>query len=256
MFSFLKSLLLLVTINFSTLADTFTAHCRDRPPVIITNKTSSCSGALPDILKIALGRIGHNIEWKTVPWPRSKIEAKKGKVDILLGHSLTTDRRKFLLPILYGQKVRKLSFYMSPKASAIKVKSEKDLKKYTIGVLRGSFYGPRFNRMSHQNIQQLENIKQMISMLIHGRIDLVAVRSTYGNIIKNKLEQIGAKPVAYFEEFLNGRYISIPKKSTKMKHYKALSREILKMRKSGEISWIFKYYKISSPKQIIEYKDN
>lgn len=73
-----------------------------------------------------------------MPWIRSIEEAKHGKVDLLIRHSMTPERELILRPIPYAYYTRHLSFYKSPMFKA-DIKSYKDLETVNIGAIRGIF---------------------------------------------------------------------------------------------------------------------
>lgn len=246
----------LLLVSHYSIADVFLAHCRNRGVEMVEGNGGVCTGPVPEILETALKRIGHSVKWQNAPWARTIKGAEKGVPDILLRHSMNEERRGFLMPIVYGYEIRKLYFYVTSQRPDIEINSEQDLRNYRIGVLRDSFYAPKFSSAKDLNLSEHRELAQKVRMLESGRIDVAAIKSTQIKELREDLDAIGAKPANYVEEFFNGRYFSIPKNSRMSRHYKALSAEIYKMRKDGEISAIFEKYAADIPSQDYEHMDS
>lgn len=247
---------LLFLMSSMVFADVFQAHCRNRGVEMVEGTNGVCTGPVPEVIETALKKLGHSVKWQNAPWVRTIKGAEKGNPDILLRHSMNEERRNFLLPVVYGYEIRKLFFYTTPQRPDIKINSESDLKNYKIGVLRDSYYAPKFNSATNLNLQELRENEQKVKMLKSGRIDVAAIKSSQGKELIKELEDIGSAPASYVEEFPNGRYFSVPKKSAMAKYYEALSAEIFRMRKDGEISAIFEKYNAPVPTQDFDHADS
>lgn len=166
---------------FSTcsLSETFTAHCRDYPPEL-SFENGKCVGVLPDLVTDIVNELGHQIVWIKAPWIRSIKDSKNGKVDLLIRHSMTIERRLFLQAIPYAYYIRNISFYKSPTFKS-DIKSYEDLKKVNVGAIRGNFYSPRFSTIEAEELTLVGTTKQLVGMLKLARIDVV-ITSTFHNI--------------------------------------------------------------------------
>lgn len=235
---------LLLSLSSALNAETFTAHCRDYPPKLSFDG-QKCVGILPDLVSDILSEMGHDISWIKAPWIRSIKDAKEGKVDLLIRHSMTPEREYFLQPIIYAHYVRTLSFYSSPSFEST-IDSYEGLRKVVVGAIRGNFYSPTFSSLDTKELVLLGNTQQLIGMLELGRID-VAVTSPSHSV---ELFADRFKKIDFEDKFLNPMYISIPKKSKAMSIYEPLSQRILALRKSGQIGEYFEKYHLKVPKQV------
>ena len=237
--------LLLLLLCFKSFADTFLGHCRNREPDLLV-QGQNCKGPVPEMIEIALKRLGHTVVWSEVPWKRSIETAKKGMVDILPRHSMNEERKEFLHAITYGYKVRKIFYMISPKKD-IYINALEDLVPYTVGMLRGSFYSENFAKASHLTKESFGSNDQMIRLLESGRLDVAITSSAHE--LEKFIDLKGIKQAAYSDSFFNSRNISIPAKSAMVKHFAAFRHEVEKVIHTGEINDIFKRYNIPPPTQ-------
>lgn len=186
-------------------AESFTAHCRDYPPEL-SFEGSQCVGIIPDLVTDIFAELGHDIRWKKAPWVRSLRDAKQGKVDLLIRHSMTTAREEYLYAIPYAYYVRKLSFYKSPRLES-DIKTYAELEQVRLGAIRGNFYSPKFSELSEENITLVRKTEQLLAMLDFGRID-VAVTSA-----SHSVERFDSQfdKVTLEDSFINPMYISLSK---------------------------------------------
>ncbi len=225
-------------------ADTFTAHCRNSPPELFV-EGETCIGVVPDLVNDIFTELGHDLVWIKVPWPRTIYEAKRGNVDLLIRHSMTESRKRFLDAVTYSHQKRSLSFFKSPHFKS-SIKSYEDLKGLRVGALRGNFYSPGFSSFVDPNdIVEVSRTQQLVDMLKAGRID-VAVTSESHRI---DLFENDFKKCAFTDTFLNPLYISIPKKSKASRIYNAVSSQVLKYRESGAINKYYEKYGVPVPAQ-------
>jgi len=234
-----------LTLAFGSLADTLNGHCRNREPDLLA-QGNHCIGPVPEMIEIALKRLGHEVLWSEVPWKRSIEMAKIGTVDILPRHSMNKAREGFLHAVAYGYKVRKIFYMISPKIT-IKVNTLNDLVPYKVGMLRGSFYSENFTKATYLTKISYASNDQIIRLLDSGRLD-AAITSSAHEIDKFRALK-GIKQAAYSDTFFNSRNISIPSQSPMAKHSASLKAEIRKMIQSGEINRIFSKHNITAPTQ-------
>ena len=224
-------------------AETFIAHCRDRPPELVPTNPG-CSGPIADIIEIAVGKLGHQVEWHLVPWIRTIKIAEHGEVDIIPRHSMNDKRRTFLYPATYGYETRNV-YYMVHSDSQTKIERFDDLIGLTIGARRGSFYSKTFNESTDLTKRFYNSDEQLLLLLKAKRIDVAIVSSGQNeDTYRNEPEVRQAK---YVDTFYNGRYISISKKSPMAKYQAEFIAIIDEMRASGEVGEIFKKYNLPPP---------
>jgi|GEM_PF-1179365 len=251
-------LVCLLLLPFYTLSEKAFVDLRHRPAEI-TLSQDQFNGPIVDIIDILLSSEMIEPVWQNVPWPRTLARAKNGKVDIVPRHSLTLERREFLLPMLLGYEQRSVRYLLGPHLKDItKYKSIEQLSHLRFGLLRGSYYGPHTEKMMTKEMTAYAiNIEQLMGQLLMGRIDVMPIQNltwaeqAYNNIksgFKNKKYQI-----AKFEEsFISGKYISIPKMSPLNVRYHALNCKLFQLRNSGEIDAIYNEYKIPPYFQVFD----
>lgn len=233
-------------LSMSAYAETFTAHCRDYPPEL-SFEDNKCIGAIPDLITDILNELGHEIIWIKTPWIRSIAEAKTGKVDLLIRHSMTEERELFLHPMPYGNYTRKVYFFKSP-AFDYDVNSYDDIKKHIVGAIRGNFYSPNFAKLDTKTLVLVGKTEQLVNMLERGRIDLAVTSKSHSEyLFRDRFVQ-----AKFVDAFYNPLFISIPKKSKASKYYQDINQLLLEYRKSGKINQYFDKYGLTPPKQIFE----
>ncbi|MEP1445869.1 MAG: transporter substrate-binding domain-containing protein [Paraglaciecola sp.] len=245
-----RSLMLMIffatTFPQSLMAKDFVAHCRNYPPDLYFQK-NQCLGAVPDLVNDIFEELGHNIFWVKAPWLRSLKDAKEGRVDILVRHSMTPERASFLLPIKYEDRTRQLLFFKSP-ALQSDITSYEDLQKVVVGAIHGVFYSPQFSAMDTRRVIFVEETEQLVSMLALNRID-IAVTSESHN--RESFDRQFEKS-DFTETFYNPHYISIPKSSPAMEYYDEVADLMAKYRELNKIEPYFEKHNLKLQKSIPE----
>tara|TARA_R110000751_G_scaffold287442_1_gene392188 strand:- start:41377 stop:42126 length:750 start_codon:yes stop_codon:yes gene_type:complete len=225
------------------LAKDFIAHCRDYPPELYF-KDNKCVGAVPELVNDIFTELGHNIIWVNASWLRSLKDAKEGRVDLLIRHSMTPERELILRPIKYADRMRKLSFFKSP-ALTSEINSYEDLEKVVVGAIRGVFYSPKFAKLDTRRMIFVEKTEQLVSMLELNRIDIAVSSASHNReLFENRFEES-----SFSDTFYNPLYISIPKSSAAMKQYDDVASLMLKYRKNNNIDKYFKKHGLEIPSQ-------
>jgi polar amino acid transport system substrate-binding protein len=237
-----KLLALFLLFNSSILGDVLQIDLQDRRPEVY-QKDGKNFGPVVEIAKDLMKTSGHIPDFHWIPWVRSLSKAKSGESVLLARHSITNERREFLLPIPYGFEIRRVFFFKNKK-SKFNIEKYEDLLGHSIGLRNGSYYSPRFSSDDNLNKVKVKKDTLLIGMLQRERIDLVVSNSIIQ--FKEKVKAAGLnydkdfEPVKFKDTFPNGRYFSVPKKSKYAKYYKELSCAMYKLRKSGKISYYFK----------------
>ncbi|MFQ3231385.1 substrate-binding periplasmic protein [Reinekea sp.] len=227
-------------------AATFEVHCRDRSPELIPTRLA-CIGPVADIVELALKRIGHSVNWQHKTWDETIVMAETGKVDLLLRHSMSSERAQFLDEVAYGYEIRKVYYYLSP-SFAGDVSTQAELNPLKVGALEGSIYSAEFAENTQINKVEYSSTNELVEALESGTVDAVVTSSAHD------MDRINIVPLArraaYVENFYNGRFVSIPKESKRSKYFPAFEQAILDMAKSGEVTQIFERYGLDAPDQL------
>jgi len=209
---------------------------RNRSPEIVV-EDGKISGPVIDVINHLAEIENLHVVYREVPWPRSLMDAKRGKVDLLPRHSMNADREHYLAPILLGFENRVVNYLLSPKLEK-QVVEFSDLRHLVIGMLRGSFYGKELEQLNNDaTIVYTNSIEQLLRMLSTGRVDVVPIQNlTWAEDAYQRLNEtsnIEKYVIAdYQEEFLSGKYLSIPKRSHFYRRYHDINCTVFKMRKN------------------------
>ncbi len=147
---------------------------RHRPPEIFTDGKKHW-GPLLDIIKEAAEKAGYKVKFQKRQGGVSLKKLAEGEIDILPRVQCTKKRAKlfnFIGPIGFQEKV---IFFMVKPGKEDSIKTFGDLKKFMVGVKRGTYYFKEFNE--NREIQKIESHDDddMVKMFKAGRFDVVAV---------------------------------------------------------------------------------
>jgi polar amino acid transport system substrate-binding protein len=249
---------LLLPFYGHALSETVSVDLRHRPPEIsLSNDTFK--GPIVDIITLLLSSQNIGPKWLNVPWPRTLVRAKYGEVDIVPRHSMTFERKSFLLPMLLGYEKRSVRYLFGPHVKDVsKYQSIEQLTNLRFGLLRGSYYGPYTEKIKTQKMTtNVNNIEQLMGLLLMGRIDVMPIQNltwaeqAYNNI-KSDFNNIQYQLAGFEESFIGGKYISIPKTSPLNVRFHALNCKLFQLRNSGEIDAIYNEYEIPPYFQIFD----
>jgi polar amino acid transport system substrate-binding protein len=115
-------------------------------------------------------RQGYEVHIDYVPWARALGLVLEGGAEGLLGAYYNEERAKALLysdPIAESELV-----VFAMKDSGIVFKKLEDLSPYSIGIIRGAKYPPKFERATSLQKFEANNFEINIKNLLAGRIDL------------------------------------------------------------------------------------
>jgi len=248
--------LLLPTSSFAQ--DEVIVNIQDRRPEMFV-KDGKPFGPIIDIVNAAFKESDLSPKYISVPWARSLHEAKSRSDVFLIRHSMKKDRRAFLSPIIYGHEKRTVHFFKK-RGSNVTATSLNELKNFSIGYRRSSFYFPSFSTERFRSKYPVSSDKQLIKMLMSGRFDIIIFN--HKNTLLEHLKEMKLnysehlEEIKYHHTYLNPRFISIPKGSSYQKYYRSMNCEIYKLRKNGGITSAFKAHKLSPLTQIYSDKDS
>jgi len=206
-------------------------------PPYLYKKGDSFAGPIFKLIRQLERDLGIDGRYDYLPWPRIISAGKAGQERVLVRHSMVPDREPYLNEILLGYKIRKVNYIRLKDADD--AKDFNALKKYRIGARNLAFYSYEFNE-SELDRYLVTADPQLFQMLIHKRIDFAV---TY-DVSESK--QIAANSgldfdenfslASYQENFLNGRFISIPYGTElDLNWFHQINCAILDYRRSGKI---------------------
>lgn len=239
MFTAIKSIFTaIVLLGFcpTLFADTLKADFRHRPPEMIINSDGQFSGPLKDIIEVAAQQLGHTIEWRNVPFPRSLVELQSGSVDIVPRAIRTTEREAFIRfvgPI--SEQTKNIIFVTKKNGPAIN--SYDELKNINIGVKRDTVYFDKFDHDQSLKKTIVNDDFNLARMLDGGRIDAIvvldlpALEAEFKSI---KFSDYNQAAFSYPNKI--GNYYGMPKTHPQAD---ALEKVLLEMVKNGKVAEIY-----------------
>jgi len=180
------------------------------------------------------------------PFARCLTLVQQGKADMIIGLKKLPEREKdliFLTPPYMVQHYPLRFFTLS--ANKIVINNFKDLLSLTIGVLRGASYFDLFDNNKIITKVELTSRKQLVDMLLRGRIDTFIEReeSILPHLpLSEYLEKFSLATYQY-DHAVNS-YIAISRNSDVIIHAEHLSQQLKKLVSNGTIKTIrMKSYK-------------
>lgn len=185
-------------------------------------------GEFIDVAKLLAKSAELNISFIQCPFARCLALVKSGNADMVFGLLKLPEREQDLLFLEppYFEQTSPLKFYTLGKHN-FSINEYSDLKKLTVGTLRGSAYFEQFDNDKDINKIELTSREQMVNMLLKGRIDTFLEReeSVIPLVSIQDYQQFAIANYAYDKTVKS--YIAISKNSNikqySMKLSKALS---------------------------------
>ena len=207
------------------------------PPLVnIINGTFT--GQNVEVAKMLANAIGKKVTFLYCPFARCLNMTRDGKADMMIAINKTVKREKFLdyLDQPFSSKITPVRFYIKSERK-LTINNYDDLQGLTIGVLRGATYFKRFDNDPHINKVEITTHRQLIDMLLKGRIDSFLGRELS---IRNRVDErtytnkMRMAPYTYNKR--NDYYIAISKKSSDKLNIKQLSHSLDNLISDGSIN--------------------
>jgi len=140
-----------------------------------------------DILIEALKKANYQYKIQFYPFARISHSLANNIIDITPSMFLSTDipANKYILYDSCGS----TSFYQLTD-NRIFIFKTSDLEGKTVGIVRGDYYGERFKEVVNElnlTLTEAKNDKQNFKMLLHRRLDLLAINSVVGQYLIKKM---------------------------------------------------------------------
>ena len=189
----MKKVLLIVIFSLCTLsAFSKTVKLATTEWAPFVGKKLKNKGFTTDILKHAFKAAGYDIKVKIIPWKRVLSQVKKGKYDAGYPAYDSAERRK-----LYNYSE---TFASGPivmfkrKDRDITWKTLEDLRKYTVGVVRGYVNEKKFDADKSIVKHTVNKDHQLLKMLLKGKIDFACMDKAVGiNLLNTDKKLIPVK---------------------------------------------------------------
>ncbi|MCP4347193.1 MAG: transporter substrate-binding domain-containing protein [Desulfobacterales bacterium] len=204
------------------------------------------SGPVADIIRAICKEMETDCSFKSLPWARSQLYVKKGKMQGLFVIAYSDERSQWLT---YSPPVLNTEYgFFVQNDNPLDLKQLSDISSYKIGV-----YGPSNTSKSLEKLKgELGNI--VIDMtphdefpfkkLILGRVDAVYSNRDVGFAL---LRQLGLNNVKYIGAHKKLQYyIAFSKKYTDMKIVEKFNTTFMNLYKQGKIQQILAEYKMKA----------
>ncbi|TWC40114.1 amino acid ABC transporter substrate-binding protein (PAAT family) [Pseudomonas sp. SJZ079] len=167
-------LCLLLTLSAATLAHPWRVIGDEQfaPYSFSQNPDGTPQGLDVELVDAVLREAGVEYRLRLYPWERVKQMLGRGEVEMAFQFAGTPERKaqyNLVGPIRSGITV----FMASHKAVLEDWQQLSDLSPYVIGQVRGYAYQSQFDQADLQRDTRAQNPRQLVSMLLAGRIDLI-----------------------------------------------------------------------------------
>jgi len=146
----------------------------ENPPLAYTNEAGSVTGVLVQVIREAVRRTGHEVEFRIDPWKRVIREVSEGNADAAFNAGVTEERKSWGM---YGETVlideTFVFFSRGPKALTRTLDEAAQLR---VGIQLGYYYGERFDQMLKDQpfhaVEVNQTIPRNLRLLGADRIDV------------------------------------------------------------------------------------
>ncbi|MFC5695029.1 substrate-binding periplasmic protein [Pseudomonas sp. GCM10022186] len=219
-------------------AETLRMAANTWPP--FTDARLTGDGLASELVRTALKRSGHVVEYAEVPWARALRGLKMGDYDLLVSAWYSDERARygqFSKPYLTNR-IR----FLKRKGSAVDFQSLADLKRYSIAVGRGYRYQPEFDADTSLNKVPVADFPMAARMLAAGRVQLALEDELVARLYLNReLKGIGDQ-LEFLPKPLSENGLHILVRRSHPQHQQLVDdfdRAIQAMRKDGTYQAIF-----------------
>jgi ABC-type amino acid transport substrate-binding protein len=190
-----------------------------------------------EIVRLLATSVGLQPVFIRCPFARCLTMVKRGQADMIIGLRKHPEREKeliFLNPPYMIQHYPLRFFVLS--SNEILINSFDDLKKLTIGTLRGGSYFELFDKSKSITKVELKSREQLVHMLLKGRIDTFIEReeSILPFLPIEEYQKKFTLANYQYDKAVNA-YIAISKKSDIKFYKKRLSEQLQKLVTDGTI---------------------
>ena len=218
-------------------------------PYQLKNENGDLTGLGIDMVRAVLENMDEPYKWQNTPWKRAIKDLKEGYLDAGLGASITEERKKWgLFSDPYRQESAVL-FVRKEKKDAYDFETLEDIigSDFTLGVTRGYYYGPEYERLMEQktfsrHVEEVKVNENNYKKLRRGRIDgflADPVSGTAGLKALGILDMVAVHPMKVFS---NDIHVIFSKKRVSPEYVEKFNKSLKKVKKSGQYDRIMRRY--------------
>lgn len=233
----------------------------DFPPYHMRHADNTWSGISIDIAKLLVTKAGCELAVLDVPWIRAIKLLKEGKVHILTNFTKNQQRSQFSY-FLGPHHIEQVSF-IAPKTMNLNVSNISQLKNFkgSIGITRGNFFGPEFEKYVLQSVDVKNKVVEIKSnndryhMLLQGRINGMFDDKLSANYLLAKHQTNNQQFVIRFSFNASPVYFGVSKKALSTALRKKLNNAWLDILEMNLIADVYQKYGLEFDKhQLDSYK--
>lgn len=207
------------------------------PYSFVTQEDDTPRGVDVDLIEAVMKEAGIAYSLRLYPWERVKRMLERGEAEMAFQFAGTPERKaqyQLAGPIRTGSTV----FMTTSKTSIRDWQSLDDLNAFVIGQVRGYAYESNFDKAELRRDTSAQNPRQLVSMLLAGRIDLIVGDRTqllYFIQEQRAHEQVRLLPTPLVEM---PRYVAFAKGDEE--RARQFSAALEKLRAQGELEKILR----------------
>jgi polar amino acid transport system substrate-binding protein len=195
-------------------------------------------GLYYELLRAAAGRAGWELKVQEVPAARALLMMEKGEADAMIGPLHTAERAQYLYYSRITLPPEVKAFYTRPDAAPLSVMD--DLLGLRIGVQRGKRYGRPFDDDTRLLRTELTDYRSALTMVKHGRLDVVVVPERQGDRLLQDLKlDLHKQPLRLVGET---PYLVVARRSPWLQRLRELERAVETLQSDGTWAAILARY--------------
>lgn len=218
-------------------------------PYQLENERGELTGLGIDVVRAVLENMDEPAGWQKTPWKRVIKDLKEGHLDAGLGASITQERKEWALFSDPYRQESAVLFVRKEKKDQYDFKSLEDIigSDFTLGVTRGYYYGPEYERLIKQKdfsdrVEEVKVNENNYRKLQRGRIDGFLADPVSGTAGLKSLgiwDEVAPHPMKVFS---NDIHVIFSKKRVGPEYVEKFNKSLEQVRKSGKYDRIMNRY--------------
>jgi len=150
------------------------------PPYSYMNEQNQLTGYRVEFMQQLFGRLGCKLEILTdSPWKRSLMLLESGEIDVLMNASKSTERERYAWFSTAYEDEKVAVFVAVTQRDHLQLKQLEDIgaKGYSVGIIRGNYYGPQFAALLEQpkfkkHVIEAIDKPSLYQFVLRGRVQM------------------------------------------------------------------------------------
>ena len=150
------------------------------PPYSFLDEKQQLTGYRIEFMQQLFGRLGCKLEVLTdSPWKRALMLLESGEIDVLMNASKSSDREAYAWFSTPYEDEKVAVFVAAAQRDQLRLKQLADIaeKGYSVGIIRGNFYGSQFSALLEQpafrkNVVEAIDKAALYQFALRGRVQL------------------------------------------------------------------------------------